>query len=552
MNKDDLIELLVTAEQKPMGAYNHASWQILTNGNVQSPEALIVSVHEFMHHLLNNTSSYGLLMVVTAKLERLGQCPNGTLLKQVIRCRDAHETFATCASLLVLSPDYSKHEFIKHYPDYTKYTKTGFQLLAGLNGFRYQYPALLALFRFCFQSQNLKESLHAGSPWDTLEDTPDERLVYLTQNINKSFWQQLKEAFLKRNTNDQNVIQYFSDRHNDMPDIVKHEDQLNQLFCDFVYAYVIEAFPKLRTLPNDEHLTYVNDLLNFAKGKFPEDQDIELRLNDEDEICGLSQFELESIVFNEQKLPAISLTLKDIPHEQFDDLQVKAEGSEYIYIISRITEQFVQQYLFGDDEKQDLLKRYPDFINAIVVKQLSEDKRTYLLFVVLEKPEEIDELGDRYFIISNSSMLLSSDEHWASWHNCLDVHSTHTTVFDLPPSQQLHNLSTYYDQMSYVKYQITLDEHDYLFICLFCTSESGGSGLFVIPCSSVAAELCVEYLKQNITNAVAFDTENDQRKIGDLCRLLLSHLIYEGRFSFRSLDTQYAQRCFQQDRFELG
>ncbi len=51
--KDDLYDLLMAGEQVAEDHYNHSTWKVVSQGRLALEDALVASVHESMHHVLN-------------------------------------------------------------------------------------------------------------------------------------------------------------------------------------------------------------------------------------------------------------------------------------------------------------------------------------------------------------------------------------------------------------------------------------------------------------------------------------------------------------------
>jgi len=79
MHDNDLFDLLMSGKQVPQGRYNHATWDVLSNGDLVSNEALVTA------YLARERKEYK---------AQLGELVNNS--------RIGHEMFATYASLLLV------------------------------------------------------------------------------------------------------------------------------------------------------------------------------------------------------------------------------------------------------------------------------------------------------------------------------------------------------------------------------------------------------------------------------------------------------------------
>jgi len=86
--QNDVYELLMNATDSPKGLYNHAGWKLYTQGEVNTDAVLLTSVHESMHKVLNDSTAYGLLLVITAHLVREGVVEPRKILRLVNASRN--------------------------------------------------------------------------------------------------------------------------------------------------------------------------------------------------------------------------------------------------------------------------------------------------------------------------------------------------------------------------------------------------------------------------------------------------------------------------------
>lgn len=192
---DDLTDLLISGDKSPEGLYSHATWNVFTKGRGVTLESLIVSVHEAHHHLLNNTTAYGLALIVAGHLARKSDSYREILKRLVANSRTAHECYATYVGLLVASREHLAGEAIAHvYPGYEQYVKEARRLLGGVDAFRIQHGILNGAIRVCFQIRELRESLAESTPFN-LDESPNQRLRLLQSLCTREYWNDCLKRF---------------------------------------------------------------------------------------------------------------------------------------------------------------------------------------------------------------------------------------------------------------------------------------------------------------------------------------------------------------------
>ena len=80
-NENDMDSLLLYAYTQQGGQYNHLQWSVQMGANATDRLSQVVSIHEFFHNELNNTTVYGTLLQGYAFLSRLSH-PERRALKR--------------------------------------------------------------------------------------------------------------------------------------------------------------------------------------------------------------------------------------------------------------------------------------------------------------------------------------------------------------------------------------------------------------------------------------------------------------------------------------
>lgn len=559
MREDDLFELLMKQQAQPEGSYNHQVWELVSKGNPLSEQALIVSVHESTHHLLNNTTAYGLWLIVLAQLVRDDVVEEDVLSMAVHGCRQAHEVYASYIGLLHVEPKYLDGDCFEHmYPGYGQYIEVGKLLLKGVKIGHLQYPLLNAAIRFCMQSGLLTRQLTLGK-WLEYDyaDAPSKRLKKLYKAIDSGFWPRVLQEFKTNHCANQTMQVYLEGTDEQEIETAIGTERYDACCSElnaFAYDELKALLPTIPTMQNNEHLNYIEQLLACVDETFPQLSGVALQKADEQLVSALSQFEAETIVYQSEPKVAVIVDFDDFPQAKWDQMLASVDNTRYLYVVSRITEKFVEQYQFDQNDKDKLLSEHPDFVVSIVVRQtLKHEQETveYLLFIVLESEAQLQLLEQaHYSMLSSTSMLLTADEHWQSWHECLLECSSQTVLFDLSPSTHLLTDFSIFDQVEYQKFELSWGNGNYIFVVLIGRYKQSASGVFLLPCSEVMAQLLLNFIDQKCPSFERLDTDNpDNRELVWLLNIQMSRLLDETRFDFKALSCDYAKRCMEEKRF---
>lgn len=545
-DSNDLYSLLINSKQFPEGRYNHQTWELDAHGQFDSQEAQVASMHEAMHHVLNNSTLFGLLLVVTAYLAREKDEFKAHLSELVNNSRNAHEAFATYSSLLLASPDIANEDWMlkRYHQIYGRYVAEAKQIINGIDAPHLQYVSLNSVMRLCFQSGELAAVIKQKKPFDIpLEEYPDNRMQYLQESLTPSYWRSIESGYLKLCKKDKIVSMFMTaDGRKKVEDKygVTALNNVTVKYQGYIYSKIAAEIllPQYATVRENAHLEYFPELLKFAEqvvGKKPSVGSQKLESQPARDF-GLSEFENEALRFRTNGLPVRVLSFSDLPVDEWENLQFNYEGLKHIYIVSRMTEKFIQQFQFNQDDQKWLVQNHPYFITAIISRIKIEGK-VRVLAVVLDEASQIDALSHKkMLILSSSSLKLCAEDAWQKWHNSLQKNSTHTALFDLKPSVYLDSLAEQYKIIEYAKFYLEIETVNYPFICLIA---KGGlsTGIFFIPCSEVLTNILLEYLNAQTYSQTYNENDPLNEEFNLVLRFSMSHLVDESVFDFRLPNT---------------
>jgi len=538
------------------GIYNHSTWQIFSKGSLESQESQVASIHESMHHVLNNTSLFGLILVITAYLARNEPEYKSKLLTFVANSRLTHEIYATYSSLLIVSPEIASLDWVKerYHSSYTKYITYAKDITLGVGAPHLQYACLYAVCRLCFQSEGLVKEIRNGTPLNIdFNDFPDYRLRYLIECLDEKFWITTINSY-QENFDTHITRQFLKKGGNDWVETNYGVESLNEIsteFQSYVYTVIKQRFMlgKFDSIDNNDHLDHLQLLLDFAESIVPGNLSLGPLKKDSqpEQDFGLSEFENEAIVIRQQQLKAKVVQLTDI--DDINAIEYNFEGLKHIYIASRTTENLIKQFDFDKKECQWLLENHPDFVVAIFSKKLIAGEPV-MVIVIIDTPSEIKDISNqKHFILSNSSMILVMDNRWGKWHEVLQKYSTHTILFDLPPSTHIDRNSKLFNIIEYQKFSFELNETSCPLICLVGRGECQ-TGVYFLPGSEVMTKILSNYLSSRDYTRLYPEEENCNQGINLVIKYGMTHLYNEYTFDFQALNTSYAQRGFMEGHFE--
>jgi len=551
--EDDLYKLLLNQENTPHGAYNHEVWEVYTKGELDSDAVLLTSIHESMHNHLNNSTAYGLFLSIFAHLSREKLIDKQVLVNMVRMCVKSHEIFATYTSLLILSPQGIKREVIEErYPSYVKYIDLASYLMMGIKKNHLQYALINSFIRVCFQNPKLVNYIKE----DTLlsiknEDSPDARLLLLSKYLNETRLNTWLEKFIATHKTPSKAKE-FIELEDDLsiePSGAVQFNAMGQSLSDFIYEEIRgDETVGFSIMQTDEHLSFLDKLVDYANKLFPLN-DIVIN-KDYDKIGVLSQHESEIVFFNSSLKDAVLFPFSEYPSDSWQKLLVVADGDSYMYIVSRVTERLLEQYNFSEDDKQWLLKNHTEFLTAVLLKQMVEGVEK-MLFLIFDSPSQIEELDKLdYPIVSNSSMVLSSDKLWESWGIVLQSVTAHSYLFDLSPSTHIERSIAMHDNILYNSFHLDVDGGEYAFVILLGKSKKQKMNIFFLPCSAVMSNLLLKHLSSQSKDFVLLDTEKDlSDNVFWLLRVQMTRLLDESRFDFMAAQSNYVNKGFEDGRF---
>lgn len=552
VDANDLYELLISGNEVPGGSYDHIRWKISAKGETSSDAMLLTSVHESMHHLLNNSTAYGLLLIITAHLARSNIVDQKDLIRLVDSCRNAHEVYATYNSILLTSSDASNRATIEDkYPDYMRYVRQAEFLLKGLENDHLHYSALSAIIEACFQDPSLFTALRRGDVFSALpKETPDERLVKLSTHLAGDALEIFAREFI-RSHHDEEAARRFVDSKRFPEDT---DDREFESYSDLQRSFHLHIYESIRKLniidmmEKDRHLHFLEVLIDHVRTAHPSIANSlpDTSGNASREYTPITHYESETVVYRDNPPKINLISFSDYPADAYDRLIGRAEELSYIYLTARITERFASQYRLRPEQKSWLDEHHPHFILTIPIPADSGETVTH---VVLDSPYQLHAL-ENYPMLCSVSMLLTSDRRWHPWGDTIIGICTQVIVFDLPPSEQIPRSFVDYHAVLYRTFDLATAGSEYSFVVLLALAEGNSLDMFLLPCSSVMAHLLANMLDTCGPKFRPMDHEKDvEQDVLWLIRASATRLLDESHFDFNALRTQYGKEGVENAQF---
>jgi len=425
-------------------------------------------------------------------------------------------------------------------------------LLNGLEKRHLHYPVLYAAIEACFQVPALQAYLEKRTPFTvSLRDTPDHRLMSLSKQITSTTLKRWVDDFVHQHDDTDAAKEFvFTER---FPEDLDDEELLR--YNKVQQALLLSMYQSirqdscLRVLGGEnDHFDFLNALMSYVKSEFPQIAETLPHTNTMDTqalVTPVSHYESESVVYKEKHPAARLVRITAYPQEDFGKLVGKIEGMEYVYIVARVTERFIDQYQLSTQQRDWLIAAHPNFVIAVAIAP-SEGE---LVFVVLEEPAQL-RLLSHFHMLTSVSMLLTSDKRWADWQGAVSEHSTQVTLFDLPPSEQIPRSFEVYEQVLYHSFHLELADSEYAFVVLIASLDNSSKHIFFMPVSAVMSNLLLDMLGGLAPRFRLLDPEKDlSQDIHRLIQITTTRLMDESYFDFNALKTNYAERGFADAQF---
>lgn len=261
-------------------AFNHLAWKTQPTFSVANARDDLASLHEWCHHELDNTTTYGLLLVYYATLSRHAIAHqdrfNDRLKELVSQCAVSHEVFATWYSVQLLRDQNHINALLDLLPkDYLAFYDQGEHLVSGISSVFLKQQVFLTVLRSCFEAATFYEFPFAQAERFRLSDVraldlPDPRLQIISRSIEPRHFEQWTVEYYQ-NTSPRNAAAIR--RSTELPQAngldhlpLAEADAILGDFLSWLSAKWNDwlARERLSTNPYENHLKRLNPLVENA------------------------------------------------------------------------------------------------------------------------------------------------------------------------------------------------------------------------------------------------------------------------------------------------
>lgn len=531
---DDFIALLLEdGRSENTGSFNHANWQVSLSGDTTSSVSRLVTLHESLHSDLNDSTAFGTILHVYAYIVRnLDEQHYVNILNRLVYgCRTTHECFATYLSVLILTntteSELSSLEIIKDYPDYLPYYQTAEFLCEGFKGGYLKYHAVSVSLRICMQGDAIKKLLDIGIEKFKISnfrhmDFPDTILNAVKAIVVDDYWEKvLLDAYTESPDLDGWDIVFASE--NDKSLYTKatssEYDYISKYLMHYFYNRLLQDLSQkgIVVLAFDEHLNYIDEMLNIANEMLPNSSKSirPLYANNNrysDESLVVHNFQYERFYVASDPIEAKIYNIKEVPKDDWKHLSSGDKEHEHFFIVSRYMNYLQEQYLIKNiDTGMEVDSHMPQiFLRRSAIDE-NTNQRMVELFLI-EKMNTLNELHEKFPnipIVSNISMATLADDDWFSlWYNDIWSYSEVSILFDLSPF--LHfDVWQEKDEFDIHYFTITIEVDQKKYYVFVCMPQTSLKNIYLIPCSSVVGSSFVYYIRELMKNNSRFIESKD-------------------------------------------
>jgi hypothetical protein len=504
------------------GTYDHLSWDTYLQGDFNSNESQLISLHEFFHSELDRTTDYGTLVTAYAYLSKLPKTSGyERVLDSLVKyCQQTHESFATYLSVLLMTANakLTMDEVYQLLSSYSSYYRLTDDLVGKLSNNYLKYHASLSILRTCMQAPVTAKAVRRGFADFRLRDLgrnnlPDERLYSLRRHLtgNSEFWNKTLSAIRDRHP-DFAGWQQLEKGQNEGREFRLLFEASNDRFSEVLMTGLQDAVSHellqlgMETLPYDGHIGLVNAVIREISNVLQQPvENISLISAEGNQHLAVAAFNFadERLVVNHSPMIAYLTRTADLADPEIASTVSGSGADRHYFIAVRRASKLLAQYAFVDQPwlltSSYLEERKDDFVCFIQRGGWSDDERQVELFLI-DSPAEFERFiaicGSSLEVFCNVPLSALADEKWQSeWFAVLQQHTHATILFDVTP---FYHFSTWYKQKgAQFEYGlINLNDGASTFSAFACYSPTATfDNIMIAPCSQLAQNALHHHLQ---------------------------------------------------------
>jgi hypothetical protein len=535
----DLVTALLHSESDwGEGSYNSFDkWSTSLHGGAGSAGARLVTVHEALHAVLNDTTAFGALLAACAVLAKVVGGPYKLALKTLVeQCRGVHEAFATFQSLwLVVAGDTS---YLSGYPRYLRWYKDASELVPVPDHMRRKEMMLEAAARVCMQAPVLtrltgETAVIADALPPPAGERPDERFALLHRVADAKFWARAWDQCAVAVSDTPLWEALEASDH----DVALRPETYDDAFSEplatcahLLYSAVAALLAEhgLATLEYDGHRDPLTDVIAFVEREAPAARGMLLDSSDE---RGVQEetFELwrrERLVVRERPRPAVVRRFNDVLQDRQIAVLLSGEGERmHVFASVRPTHRLLEQFAVGDADASWLGSR-----GSAPVVTIRSDNADQVELTVVDEPAQLSRLAAvlpaPLVIYANVSLACLGDLTWRRhWSRALH-RARLTGLFDLSPMAQVNLWRNEHQKLRYAQATIRDGNGEPADLMVWMVGDTNLPLLLV--CTSVTSDILRQYIESVYPDA-RLDADIIGRRQGEI-ELTTSHLLQEEYF----------------------
>lgn len=510
----------------PSGTYDQLNWKVMTGMNAADIASQTVSVHEFMHNELNNTTVYGFLLQGYAYLSReetSSQQHFGSILGALVdSCRIVHEVYATWMSINLLSTDIHDmlyQELLEDNEEYLDYYTRAASIVRLVPDLYLRRHIITAIIAICFQSRIVATSaikdLATFDP-DVLkrEEFPDQRLAFIANRFDDHEWMDMLHAFAETQKEQHwyPLLHAALSGKGDDSLLSSYEYEANSTeLLVFIYDRLDAKLRKygLLSMPYLSHLAYFKEMMPLLDQIAPFSRSANpLALNaqpNDSTRSTLQNFENETLLFSNMPLACIILEPGGISRKTRDQVLSGVGENPHILLTGRTYHFMQEQYVFLEKDDAAWCEKGNGSFTAI---RYAGDMggRRIVVYIPFSKPAELkDFLKDKPAgipLLSSISETASYDEEWwQQWGSFFESEVTTAAILlDVSPLHYIETVLNNAPVLLYDKIDLRMGEQVRSAMLFQVKYDGETIALIACPCSEIYARGLHHYIETRFTS----------------------------------------------------
>jgi len=555
----DLQRSLNSPAHDARGRHDLRSWQTFTGKNATDLLPRMVSMHESLHHDLNNATIYGLMLQCFSYLRQEAKADTESYSTQLDilleRCRITHEVYATGVSFMMAAEDITDKlakELLSHDSPYLQFYYYAARLVKGLDHLFYRQQALVVILRLCFQSSIIANEMaskgHLFDPGNIpTAEFPDERLSLLLRSLPEDFFPVSLAAFMAKYADAEALAQFTSEFYSaksQTGSFIRSYNRFGPELMRWFYAAGAQFFNDagLPCIGINDHIKFGSSILEgidlvfpFIKSKFP------LRVNDQpfnyDDGTMLA-YENETWLFAPERLYCEIYYPEEVPEQMHQFILRGLADPKAIYLHRQERKQLAGQYQFDLPVDKERFEALDDFFTFIRIVSTDKAKKKIIL-IPFSAPLLIDEfLRDRpvgiriYSCIATRSL---KENAWKGvWKPFFEQLDAAALLLDTSPLYYIDQVFGDYETVFYEKLVFTVNETTYTGITFDLRDEGVSQAFLLAPATDPHCEFIHYYLQYYHPEKYRLCTDAAERWLPAL-PLILSRIFMEEKcFTFNA------------------